>query len=91
MCSHTPPPRRSAWQVARRLGYALLGALNGTEINPNFDAGVLQDERQACVMMRALTYNQDTLQESRDGSFIDISVCNPGEIWNCKVFYCFRC
>ncbi|MEW5304245.1 MAG: hypothetical protein WDW36_006869 [Sanguina aurantia] len=43
----------SAWQVARRLGYALLGALNGTEINPNFDAeiaAVLPDPTSPAVI-----------------------------------------
>lgn len=30
---------RSAFKVARRVGYALFGVLNGTEVNPDFSAG----------------------------------------------------
>jgi hypothetical protein len=34
--------RRDAFKVARRVGYAMFGILNGTEVNPDFVQGALQ-------------------------------------------------
>lgn len=44
------------WQVARRVGYAMFGVLNGTEVNPTFmeDAMAVVDPEEGAILYCAL-------------------------------------